>query len=295
MDALKRFTPLTNVLVLLSVSSLTYAASDMAVNLDASIGLDDNVTRAQEDADIEHDVFASVGASLVYEAVHFDTGQIAVNLDASATGFDEFSGLSFVAGGGGANYTFSPWAGFGAPWFSLDLQYKVLNFDSFLRDSNLFVATTTFGKRIDDRTDMRTAFMYQSRDSDGRSFDTENTSWFINFDFKLQKKLTLYTTFKYQDGDVFSSTDPNNLTPSALLSLINAAKAIEQDDVFNGKLAYRLDGTVQLYTVGLNLARNLDSAYDLSVRFLTSDADGDLEYEDLTVRLSYFHRFGVEF
>jgi hypothetical protein len=291
MDALKRFTSLTNVLVLLSVSSLTYAASDTAVNLDASIGLDDNVTRAQVNEDIEHDVFASAGASLTHEVAHFDTGQITLNLDLSATGFDEYSGLSHVDGGGGANYTFSPWGGFGSPWFALDLQYKVLEFDSFLRDSNLFVATTTFGKRIDDRTDMRTAFIYEDRDSDGQAFDNSSVSWFINFDFTLKKKMTLYTTFKYLDGDIFSSANPGNLT----LDIINESKAIEEEDVFDGKFVYKLDGTIQFYTLGLNLARNLDSAYDLSARFLTAESDGGLEYEDLTIRLSYFQRFGLEF
>ncbi len=294
MDALKRGKLFANILVLSSVSSLTYAASEMAVNLDASVGISDNVTRAVVDADIENDIFASAGASLVYEAVSFDTGHIVLNLELSATEFDEFSGLSHVDGGGGANYTFSPWAGFGMPWFAIDVQYKVIEFDSLLRDSNLFVATTTLGKRIDDRTDMRTAFMYEDRDSDGQAFDTRNVSWFINFDFTLKKKMTLYTTFKYQDGDIFSSADPNNLNTDLLLSIINNSTAIEFDDVFNGKLVYRLDGSTQFYTIGLNLARNLDSAFDISVRFLTAEADeGGLEYEDLTIRLSYFHRFGL--
>ena len=80
-----------------------------------------------------------------------------------------------------------------------------------------------------------------------------------------------------------------------LFSIINEAKAIEVDDVFDGKVVYRLDGTTHFYTLGLNLARNLDSAYDISVRFLSSEADGGLEYEDLTIRLSYFQRFGLEF
>ena len=289
MEALKRFTPLINTLLFVSASSLTHAASDTAINLDGSIGLDDNVTRAQLNEDIEHDTFVSVAASFVHEAMNFDNGQISVNIDISATGFNEFSGLNNAAGGG-VNYTFSPWAGFGAPWFSLDVQYKVLEFDSFLRDSDLFVATGTFGKRIDDRTDMRTALMYQKRESDGVAFDTENVSLFINFDFTLKKKMTLYTTYKYQDGDVFSSA--NSATVGT--DIINAAKAIEPDDVFDGKLAYRLDGTTQFFTIGLNMARNLESAYDISVRFLTSDADGGLEYEDLAIRLSYFHRIGLE-
>lgn len=289
MDALKRFPQLANTLILFFTSSLSYAGSDTALNLDASIGLDDNVTRAQLNEDIEHDSFASVGASLAHEATRFDIGQITLNLDLTATKFVEFSGLSQVDAGGGINYTFSPWAGFGAPWFSLDAQYKVMEFDSFLRDSNLFVATGTFGKRIDDKTDMRTTLIYQSRDSDGTVFDTENVSLFVNFDFTLQKKMTLYVTYKYQDGDVFSSASSVNT------NIINSAKAIEFDDVFDGKIAYRLDGTTQLFTLGLNLARNLDSAYDISLRFLTSDADGGLEYEDLAIRLSYFHRIGLEF
>lgn len=291
MDALKRFSQHINILILLTASSLAFAGSDIAVNLDASVGLDDNVTRAQFNEDIEHDAFVSITASLVHEVINFSTGQIVVNLDLSATEFSDFSGLSNTAAGGGASYTFSPWANFGAPWFSLDLQYKVQEFDSFLRDSNLFVGTFTVGKRIDDKTDMRTAVMYQDRESDGVAFDTKNTSLFINFDFQLPKKMTLYTTYKYQDGDVFSSANQNTVG----LYVINSAKAIEFDDVFAGKLAYRLDGTTQFFTVGLNIARNLDSAYDLSVRFLTSEAGSNLEYEDLAVRLSYFRRIGIDF
>jgi hypothetical protein len=290
MDALKRFTPVIHVLFLLFfISPITYAGSDTSANLDASLGVSDNVTRAENNEDIEHDTFVSVATSFVHEAADLGTGQVFLNLDFSATAFNEYSGLSNVVGGGGVNYVFSPWAGFGAPWFSLDAQYKVMEFDSFLRDSNLFVATGTFGKRIDDKTDMRTALMYQSRDSDGRAFDTENVSAFVNFDFKLKKKMTLYTTYKYQDGDVFSSANSANVGTD----IINSAKAIEFDDVFDGKLVYRLDGTTHFYTLGLNMARNLDSAFDISARFLTSDADGDLEYEDLTIRLSYFHRIGL--
>jgi len=300
MDALKRLASLINVLVLLSVSTLAQSASETALNIDASLGISDNVTRAVKDNDIEHDTFMSVGTSVSHTLLQFNTGQVVLNLDVAGTAFNEFSGLSHIDAGGGINYSFSPWTGFGAPWFSIDAQYKVLEFDSFLRDSNLFITTGTFGKRIDDRTDMRVALEYQSRDSEGVAFDTENVSAFVNFDFTLKKKMTLYTTIKYQDGDVVSSANPGiapgNLDPALQIKIINAApNALEFDDVFEGKVAYRLDGTTQLYTVGLNIAQNLDSAFDLSVRFLTSEADidSDLNYQDLTVRLSYFHRVGI--
>ena len=67
----------------------------------------------------------------------------------------------------------------------------------------------------------------------------------------------------------------------------------QPDDVFGG-IVYRLDATTHIVTVGLNLKNNLHSAWDASVRVLRSDTDVGLEYEDLAVMLSYFHKFAIE-
>jgi hypothetical protein len=292
MDGFKCFAVAALIPFLVSAVTHSYAASDTFIDLDAGIGLDDNVTRAALNEDIEHDGFVSLGASLGHELFRGRVGQITGNLDLTINQFAEFDGLSHYTAGGGIKYLFGFSGGFGAPWFGLGLKYFVSEFDSFLRDSNTFIGSFTVGKRIDDLTNLRTAFTYKSRDSDGLAFDTEDVSFFVNIDWTLGEKTTLYTTYKIQEGDVVSTAASSSVS----LYVINAASGhIESDDVFSGKLNYRLDSTTQLFTVGLNIARDLESAYDVSARFLTTDADGGLEYEDLTIRFSYFHRIGLEF
>jgi len=152
------------------------------------------------------------------------------------------------------------------------------------------------GKHIDDRTDMLLGLGYRDRDSNSVAFDTKNISLFINIDWKLKQYMTLYTTYKYDTGDIYSSGD------TASLPNINPVWA-EADDVFLGKTAYRVDGTTHFITLGLNLERNSVSAFDLSVRYISSTGKGgyispgvpyaDLTYDVLIARLSYIHQFGL--
>jgi hypothetical protein len=291
MNKLKRIPIYIVALTAFCQHSAVFAGDDTFVEVDASIGLDDNVTRAANDADIEYDTFATLTANLGHEALRLENGQIVLNADVQANHFFEFTGLSSVSAAAGATYTFGVGADFGAPWFALNANYRITEFDSELRDSDFASINLTMGKRIDDRTDMKIGVGHQSRESDARVFDTDNNFVFVNVDLTLEPKNTIYVTYKYQTGDTFSTADPANIS----LSVNNAAGlANEADDVFTGKRSYRLDATTHLITLGYNLARNLDSAYDVSVRVLKSTADAGLEYEDLFIRLSYFQRFGVE-
>lgn len=283
-------------LLLVCISGFSHAGSDTFVDTDVSVGLDDNVTRSAFNEDIEHDLFVSFGASLGHEIFQGESGTLSGSLDVTASQFIDFEGLSNYTAGGTIKYVFGFSGGFGAPWFGLSAKYFVSEFNSFLRDSNTFIGTFTVGKRFDDKTNLRTAIAYKTRDSDGLAFDTEDVSFFANVDWTLDDNLTLYTTYKIQEGDVVSTSTQSSLVNSLIgVDVINAAgDYIELDDVFTGKLNYRLDSTTHIVTVGLNLARDLDSAYDLSARYLKSETDVGLEYEDLTVILSYFYRFGFE-
>lgn len=206
--------------------------------------------------------------------------------------FSRYSGLSNYSASAAATYTFSFVPGFGAPWFSVHTSYRVAEFDSKLRSSNFAKLDLTMGKRIDDRTDLRIGVGTQSRDSDSRAFDNDNSFGFVNLDLMVAPKRTLYFSYRLQQGDVVSTANLANIS----LAVTNAAGlANEADDVFTGKRNYRLDATTQLLTIGYNRALDLDSAYDLSVRFLKSKTDVELEYHDLTVRLSYFQRIGLPF
>ena len=64
--------------------------------------------------------------------------------------------------------------------------------------------------------------------------------------------------------------------------------------MLTGKNTYRLDATTQFVTLGYNWIEDLHSSFDLSARYLQSEAkDVDLEYDGLTVLASYFHRFNL--
>ena len=265
------------------------AASDATIDLEATLGFDDNVTRAAENIDIEHAGFMTLAGTGGYILHHGDSGLLTAKGILEMTNVTRFSGLSHVVAGARLNYTFAFWQGFRAPWFSAEAGYDVVEFNSFLRDSDIVRASFTMGMNIDDATRLLTGFNYNDRESEGRAFDTTDASFFVNLDLKLSKRKTIYLTYKIQQGDTFS------LASSVGVPVISAsAPAIEADDVFIGKTAYKLDATIQFVTIGYNLARNLDTSFDFSARYLESDAtDVDLVYSGLTLRATYFHRFSL--
>ncbi len=117
----------------------------------------------------------------------------------------EFNGLSNIVASGKLNYTFGFSKSFGAPWFAVDAEYGVIEFNSFMRDSTVFRTTTTMGMQIDDATSMRLGLSYRDRDAESTAFDNKNASVFINLDWSVLKTHIVYVTYKYDKGDTFSS------------------------------------------------------------------------------------------
>ncbi len=266
-----------------------HAGSEAFVDFEATLGLDDNVTRAAANVDIEHDGFLTLAGTGGYELLEGRSGLLVAKVLLEANKFSRFDGLSNLVASGKLNYTFGFGSGFGAPWFALDAEYGVIEFESFLRDSNVARATATMGMQIDDATSMRLGFSFQDRDAESRVFDTQNSSFFFNLDWEVVKKHILYATYKIQKGDTFSSSS------NVSVEVIDASfPDIVNDDVFIDKQTYKLDATIQFVTLGYNWVQDLHSSLDLSARYLESEAsDVDLQYEGLTVRLSYFKRFSL--
>lgn len=282
----------------LLTSNDVHAAAETFIDLDASLGLDDNITRAQEDIDIEHDVFISAfvnGSTNLWRGI---SGSVTGSIGLGVVRFNDFEGLSHYTLRSSVNYVFGFSSGFGAPWYALNASYTFKEFDSFLRDSDTYAIGATFGKDIDDLTGLRVGLNYKLRESDGVVFDTEDVSLFVNIDWSILHKTTLYTTYKVQQGDTFSTASTNTVTtsgPGSLGLLLNdSAIPNESDDVFANAISYRLDSTTHIITVGLNFKQSLQKAYDVSFRFLKSETDAGLEYEDLAILFSYFHKFALE-
>lgn len=279
----------TYVVVMLLFSKQVYAGADAFIDLEATLGFDDNVTRAAQAVDIEYDGFLTLAGTGGYYLYKGKAGLLAAKVLLEANKFSRFDGLNNVVAAARLNYTFGFSNSFDAPWFVLDLDYGVAEFESFLRDSNVFKASASMGMQIDDSTTLRLGFNYKDRDAESSVFDTSNTSFFINLDWAILQKHIVYVTYKIEGGDIISSSS------NPALSLIDTSNGrIVDDDVFLGKRTYRIDGATQFVTLGYNWILNLDSSFDFSTRYLESEAsDVDLDYSGLTVLASYFHRFNL--
>lgn len=95
-------------------------------------------------------------------------------------------------------------------------------------------------------------------------------------------KNIVYAIYMFQQGDAYSSA--TNLS----LEVIDASKAILDEDVFIDMQTCRLDTTIQFVTLGYNMIRVLRSSLDFFARYLEAGAtDVDLIYEGLIIRASY--------
>jgi len=113
---------------------------------------------------------------------------------------------------------------------------------------------------------------------------------YTNLDLALSPKDTLFFTYIYVDGDVVSTGTPDSLV------LTNAADDLEPDDAFSdgsvtGAVAYRLEAVTHILTFGYNRTLDKSQSIDLSVRSLSSSADAGIEYDSLTLRVSYLFSF----
>jgi len=270
-------------------SSQLFAGSDTFIDFEATLGLDDNVTRAAANVDIEHDGFLTIAGTGGREFRLGRSGFLVANILLEGNQFVRYDGLSNLVASGKLKYSFGFGSGFGVPWFALEAGYGLVEYESFLRDSNIASATATMGLQIDDATSMKLGVSYQDRDAESKVFDTKNTSFFINLDWAVERQHIVYATYKIQTGETFSSAT------AVSVDVIDAsAPNIVNDDVFIGKKTYKLDATVQFVTLGYNFIQNLDSSFDFSARYLQSDAtDADLTYSGLTLRATYFHRFNL--
>lgn len=275
-------------LAMMAISHQLHAASDIFIDLEATIGVDDNVSRAAANIDIEHDGFLTLAGTGGYSLYQGKAGLLVGKGLLEANKFSRFDGLSNLVATAKLNYTFGFSNRFGAPWFSLELDYGVVEFESFLRDSNVLRAAASMGMQIDDVTSLRLGLSYKDRDAESSVFDTKQSSFFVSLDWAVLQKHIVYVTYKIETGDIFSSAS------SPPLWVIDASSAIVNDDVFDNKMTYRLDGTTQFVTLGYNWIQNLDSSFDFSARYLQSEADDvGLEYQGLTLLASYFRRFSL--
>jgi hypothetical protein len=262
-------------------------ATGHAVDFDAELAYtsDDNVTRAAREVDILKDSFwaASAGVSFIQwlnrnhrlVARGFLRGEV----------YDKYDGLSNASAGAQVTYQYRASGQFTAPTYGAFLKTAIVEYDSELRDSNLYTLGASWRKPVTDRVTAFAQLAANVRESDSTVFDTREISLLANVDYSIGSRGTVYLTYNYLDGDIVSTVE------SPWLYIVNAAEAINIDDAFPGRTAYRLNATTHVVTLGTNLSIGEGHSLDLSARLADSKADGGVNYERWLYTLAYLVRF----
>lgn len=272
----------------LALSTNAFAAGPVAIDAQAAYTYDDNVTRAARDIDLRADRVAALtlGANWRHTfATHF---RLALRAFAQGEQFADYDGLSNIGGGASANLQYRASGTLLAPTYAVFARLTSLNYNSSLRDGELYNAGVSLKKGLTDRIDFTGVLSGTVRQSESLVFDTRDTSLLLNLDYQWTPHLTQYLTYNYLTGDIVASGSP-------WLPVIDNAEQIQADDAFGGAganmFAYRLNAQTHVATLGFNFAIDGKQSIDLSARFARAKADGDITYDRNIVSAAYLIRF----
>lgn len=274
-------------LALCAVAEL--AAADWFGGLEAGAVYDDNLGRSELAADVESDrglrVLVEGGGAFELAAGRGVTliGRV------ERAAFDEIGGMDRLAMGVTGSLRKKFGLGGSAPVLRLTATVERLDFEDAKRDGWLYIGEIGWRKRLGERWDLEAALSYEARRADaslpGTVFDQERAGASVIGDVALGGPWALSIGYGFLDGDVDSNATPND-------RIIAAKEASIEDPVFGeGRLVYRLEADVHVFTVDLSRALTRDAALLLGYELQVIRAHGGIDYERNEVRLSYVHAF----
>ncbi|ALG67801.1 hypothetical protein [Beggiatoa leptomitoformis] len=274
-------------------SVCSYASNFVETN--ASILYDDNLGRAEQDADIRGDsaLQLSVSAGKVFHPSVGNSLVLKTNLQ--TTQWFDVTDLSQFSLGIMGQFTHKFGLGALTPRVSASLSIDYADFRSDIRDSWIYRAETRLDKRLDEYWELHGGIAYKiSRAREEGSsarppfdvFDQQRFSVFMGGDYALTEDVLLSATYRYHNGDIDSTaTAPN-------ARFLNASTARAIDDAFgNDKVVYKLDSNTQDVTLEANWILTDNTALTMGYEYLLTTATDEIEYKSNLLRLSIFVSF----
>ncbi len=270
---------------------LPCAIAQAAMTIDAEVAYttDNNVTRAEFESDILHDQFFTVAAGLNYLQWLNSNNRLVYRGFVRGESYRKYDGLSNVTAGGSVTYQYRESGAFLAPTYGAFFKAAIAEYQSDIRDSNLYSLGISWRKPFTDRIGLTTILAGNLRDSDSTVFDTKEISLLLNLDYEITSRMTMYATYNYLNGDIVSTSV---YVTSPRLKFVNNADAINADDAFaSGAVAYRLKATTHVVTLGTNFKLADQHSLDFSGRYVDSQATAGITYKKMQFSLAYLARF----
>jgi len=243
---------------------------------------DDNLTRAQQAADVRGDGAATLAASGGWFYAPSGTDGTTLSLEANSEAYARFHGLNLISIGGSAGYRHKFGLGRDVPWASIIFSAAHDDFRGDIRDGDRIEARLEVGKRLSDNFDasvgIATDRRFASNDQpvvpgiSGKPFDIRGHSVFARAAYDVTERLQVGARVSARRGDVVSTTRQN-------LDIFLASDAIAADPTFGSDFyAYRLRGTTTAADATLSWALSDRSSLNLSYGVARTAAYDDLNY-----------------
>jgi hypothetical protein len=243
---------------------------------------DDNLTRAQQAADVRGDGAATLAAAAGWFHAPSGGDGITLALEANSEAYARFHGLNLISFGGSAAYRHKFGLGRDVPWASISISAAHDDYRSDIRDGNRLEARLEVGRRLTDNFDasfgVATDRRFASNDRpvvpgiSGKVFDLRGLSAFARAAYDITDRLQVGGRAAVRRGDVESTTRQN-------LDIFLASDAIAADPAFGSDFyAYRLRGTTATANATLSWALSERSSLNLSYAVARTTSYDDLNY-----------------
>ena len=264
----------------------TFAASPIQTDISAGYTYDDNVTRAEFDNDIEKDNILNLDAAARYKIPFNDKSYFSVKGTLEINQYLDFTKLSNTRIGIHGSYHIRPFSGYTATRFFALAAFERRFYGSDQRDGSATILQLGLSKRLTDVVTTYAGYIKEDIDANHIVFDADNNRLYLDLDFRVSPRNTLYTTFGYLDGDLVT-------TARSGLGIVYRYWVV--DDAFTEltptRWAYKQTGTATTIRLGNNFTMDANQAIDGSVLYYDSESDAGGSYSGLIVNLNYLYRF----
>lgn len=276
------------VLLALACLSQETAAQNTSAGLYAGFTYDDNVSRAQNENDIEDDRILKLGANLDYTILLNDISYLSLRGTLDASRYDYWYKLNNTLVGIHADLNLRPSTGYTASRYLFSINYEQRLFESALREGSALRARLGFSKNLTDVVSLHAGYIHENIDADSEVFDASNNRLYLDTEFRTGRYNVVYGTLGYLDG---------NLVTTARAGLGIDYEVWVVDDAFTDlrprRWAYRLSGKAISFRIGNNYQFGHQHALDISALFYDSEADNyaGSSYSGSVFNLSYLYSF----
>lgn len=273
---------------LLLISYAAVAASAFNPNANVGIQLDDNITRAELDSDIEKDTIVTVDGSLSHFMEVNDISYVSFGGSLAFNKYLDFDKLDNTRIGVSAGYHIKPVASFSGTQYFVKFDYKKRMYDSAQREGDATRFSIGLSKRFTELLALNAGYIDEEIDSDHRVFDADNKKFYVDVEYLITHNNTLYVTLSYFDGEVVATTVPTS-------KIIGASTAIVRDDAFlnlaPNRFAYKLDATTTAIKIGDVFSIDRYQGIDASLFYYDSSAYAGNDYKGMILSLFYSYQF----